>query len=174
MHNGFVQINAEKMSKSLGNFLILDDIFKMFDPMVVRFYFLNHHYRSPIEFTLDGLHAVQKSYQRLCKVFSRCTNQQSCDLDAAHKSPIIDTLLLFLQDDLNTVGMLGLLFENLDTIAANQIEVCQIKSFLQQVLGLTLEPIAQKAITITPEIQTLIDQRQQARAQKIGPRGHNS
>ena len=46
IHNAFVNVDREKMSKSLGNILILQEIFKKFDPMVLRFYFLQHHYRS--------------------------------------------------------------------------------------------------------------------------------
>jgi len=51
IHNGFIQVNNEKMSKSLGNFFTLRDIFKSYDPQVVRFMFLQTHYRSPIEFS---------------------------------------------------------------------------------------------------------------------------
>ena len=50
MHVAFVQINKEKMSKSLGNFFTLRELFNKFDPMVIRFYLLSHHYRSPIDF----------------------------------------------------------------------------------------------------------------------------
>ena len=69
MHNGFVRINQEKMSKSLGNFFTLRDVFKQFDPMVVRFYILNHQYKAPLDFSFDDLQAMQKTYQQLCKFF---------------------------------------------------------------------------------------------------------
>ena len=62
VHNAFVTIDKEKMSKSLGNFFTLNDVFKSFDPMVVRFYYLQHHYRSPLDFNEDALASAQKAY----------------------------------------------------------------------------------------------------------------
>src|SRR5690606_24247019 len=66
LHNAFVRIDKEKMSKSLGNFFTLRDVFIEYDPMVVRFMILNHHYRSPLDFSFDDLAVSQKTYQRLC------------------------------------------------------------------------------------------------------------
>ena len=68
MHNGMVNSNKEKMSKSLGNFFVLRDLFNHFDPMVMRYYFLTHHYRMPIEFSFEGLTSAQKSYERLIRL----------------------------------------------------------------------------------------------------------
>jgi cysteinyl-tRNA synthetase len=68
MHNGMVNSNKEKMSKSLGNFFVLRDVYKHFDPMVLRYYFLMHHYRMPIEFSFEGLTSAQKSYERLIRL----------------------------------------------------------------------------------------------------------
>ena len=65
LHNGFVMINHEKMSKSLGNFFTLRDIFKNFDPMVVRYYFVTHQYKAPLDFSFEDMTVAQKSYQRL-------------------------------------------------------------------------------------------------------------
>ena len=69
VHNGFVNIGKEKMSKSLGNFFTLDDVFQQINPMVVRFYYLTHHYRAPLEFSFDTVFALKKTYQRLVSVF---------------------------------------------------------------------------------------------------------
>src|SRR3989304_813986 len=73
MHNAFVRVDKEKMSKSLGNFFTLQDVFKNIDPMVIRYYYITHHYRAPLDFSFDDIAAVQKSYQRLCKLFSTST-----------------------------------------------------------------------------------------------------
>ena len=59
-HNAFVQINKEKMSKSLGNFFTLNDIFKQFDAQAVRFYFLQHQYRNPLDFSVHDLEDCPK------------------------------------------------------------------------------------------------------------------
>jgi len=165
MHNGFVQINKEKMSKSLGNFFTLQDIFKEFDPMVVRYYLLTHHYRAPLDFSFDDLRAVLKTYKRLVRVFSTydCPELTPAQMQ---ESSIVMKMLAYLEDDLNTPGMWGVLFENLETIQENQKENCAVKNFLQSVLGFTLAPVKEKEVEITPEIQQLIDARKEARAQK--------
>ncbi|MBR7114182.1 MAG: cysteine--tRNA ligase [Firmicutes bacterium] len=65
LHNGFITINEEKMSKSLGNFFLLRDILAKFPGDVVRYYLLATHYRSPIDFSDDKLHAAAKSLERI-------------------------------------------------------------------------------------------------------------
>lgn len=162
MHNGLVRINQEKMSKSLGNFFTLREVFKQFDPMVIRYYYLTHQYRAPLEFSFDDIKAVEKSYQRLCRVFDAITCDDMTD-EQIKASPTVQKMLTFLQDDLNTPGMLGVLFENLTTLGD---DACAVKLFVQRVLGLALQPLPEKEIEITPEIQALIDERVQARADK--------
>jgi cysteinyl-tRNA synthetase len=163
MHVAFVQVNKEKMSKSLGNFFTLRDLFNTFDPMVLRFYILKHHYRSPLDFSNQDLESSEKAYRKLCKAFAAQTCQ--ADLSAGHEesSPLLQKMISFLNDDLNTVGALGVVFEHLDNLGD---EFCTIKSFMQNILGLTLESLPEKIICITQEIQKLIDQRNEARAQK--------
>jgi len=65
LHNGFITVNSEKMSKSLGNFFLLRDILAKFPGDVVRFYLLSTHYRSPIDFDDDKLHVAAKSLGRI-------------------------------------------------------------------------------------------------------------
>lgn len=165
MHNAFVRIDKEKMSKSLGNFFTLRDVFEKFDPMVIRYYYLNHYYRAPLDFSFDDISALQKSYQRLCRVFEPYKTSSS-DVARMSQSAIVKQMLVFLNDDLNMPGMLGVLFENLTALQANKEEAVLVKSFLQQVLGLTLQPLAEKEIEITPEIEQLIKDRDAARAAK--------
>ncbi len=163
LHNAFVRVNQEKMSKSLGNFFTLRDIFAQVDPMVVRFYFLQHHYRSPLDFSIEDLKASEKAYRRLCKAFEG----SACPVDGSDEhvqnSPLFKKLMSFLQDDLNSAGALGVVFEELGDLDE---QICAVKFFLQKVLGLTLVPLVEEVAAITPEIQRLLDERQQARAQK--------
>ncbi len=165
MHNGFVQINKEKMSKSLGNFFTLRDIFKEFDPMVVRYYLLTHQYRAPLDFSFEDLKAVQKTYKRLVRIFSLYDCPELTP-DQMQESSIVVKMLEYLEDDLNTPGMWGILFEHIDAIQENQKDNCAVKNLLQSVLGFTLAPIKEKEVIITPEIQQLIDERKKARDQK--------
>jgi len=164
LHNGFVRINQEKMSKSLGNFFTLRDVFKQFDPMVVRFYLLNHQYKAPLEFSFDDLHMMQKSYQRLCKIFTvECPEVSD---EQIKESPIVQKMMEFLIDDLNTPGMWGTVFESLPVLQKDTAQLCAVKMFIQRVLGLTLKPLPEKEIAITPEIEQLLKEREQARAAK--------
>jgi len=163
MHNGFVNNNKEKMSKSLGNFLMLHDLFKKFDPMVVRYYFLTHHYRMPIDFSFEGLRSAQKSYERLIRLCA----VDCADIDVVgYNSDIVDQMINFLRDDLNTPGLLGAVFEHIVAIAQNKQELAAVKNILMNVLGLTLQPLAEKELVVTSEIQGLIDARDKARLEK--------
>ncbi len=154
VHNAFVQVNKEKMSKSLGNFFMLRDVYKEFDPMVLRFYYLNHHYKSPLEFSFDLLCDIEKSYWRLCRFFNAYTASQS-EAPSAIEQQMID----FLLNDMNSVGAFGLLFAHLNELSP--VEICSIKWILQNLMGLTL--VVQAEQKITAQMQLLIDQRLQAR-----------
>lgn len=165
MHNGFVTINQEKMSKSLGNFFTLRDVFKKYDPMVIRYYILTHHYKAPLEFSTDDIDGAQKSYQRLCRIFD-AVECEPMSKDAVLKSMSSHAMIQFLSDDLNTPGMFGVLFENIHTLQANPTDLCAAKYVLQSILGLTLKPLPEKVVEITPEIEQLLKEREAARAQK--------
>ncbi len=165
MHNAFVRINKEKMSKSLGNFFTLNQIFESFDPMVVRFYILNHNYTSPLDFSFDELERIQKTYQRLCKMLEPF---QGTDISKEQimETPIGYRMLSFLCDDLNTVGALGVVFERETEIEHNRISGNVVKAILQQIMGLVLQPLPEKKVEITPKIQQLFNEREAARAAK--------
>lgn len=165
IHNGFVRVNNVKMSKSLGNFFTLRDLFEKFDPMVIRFYFLNHQYKAPLEFSLDDLEVMKKTYQRLCKAFVSDIKNSMTDRDM-HSSQLVQKMLTFMYDDMNTPGMLGVLFESLSSLKNNELEFFAVKKFLQEILGLSLIPFEEPALLITPEIEQLIAQREQARTEK--------
>ncbi len=76
LHNGFVKVDAEKMSKSLGNFFTLKDILGQYDPMVIRFFLLNTHYRSPIEFSDAQLEEARTAYERLANTHRRLNEME--------------------------------------------------------------------------------------------------
>jgi len=147
IHNAFVRINKEKMSKSLGNFFTLRQLFEKFDPMLVRFYILKHHYRAPLDFDFEELENTKKSYNKLCNVFHgvECKNATRQDVE---QSQIASKMLEFLCDDLNISGMLGIVFENLSEFKDNKDELCRTKTLLQDVLGLTLEPLKEEQVEI--------------------------
>ncbi len=158
MHNAFVRIDKEKMSKSLGNFFTLRQLFETYDPMVVRFMFLGHHYRSPLDFSFTDLDMMQKSYQRLARIFSAVEAHPEIMFD----HPVVAKIVDFLCDDLNTPGALGVVFENLQALQ-NTSDLAMVKTALVRLLGLSLLPLPEKELAITPEMEALIVAREIAR-----------
>jgi len=169
LHNAFVNINKEKMSKSLGNFITLKNIFESTDPMVLRFFILQHHYRTPIDFNTDDLTAAQIAYKRLIAHLNpdnHIDNNQNVSYKTIPDHEISRELLDALCDDLNTPKCLGIIFEHLTIIKQHPILLRFIQALMNNVLGLTLEPLAEKTVLMTPEIANLITQREQARKEK--------
>jgi cysteinyl-tRNA synthetase len=166
LHNAFVRINKEKMSKSLGNFFTLHEIFEQFDPMVLRFYFLKHHYRNPLDFSFEDVTAAETAYKRLIHFFTDVSEKSVHDTTLVKKNLVVADMMTLLQDDLNTSGLFGVLFEKMPMLQDDAHAKALVKYFLVHVLGLTLEPIKEKTVEITPEIQELLHQRDIARAAK--------
>lgn len=165
VHNAFVRINQEKMSKSLHNFLTLKDLFTRFKPEVARYLFLQHHYRSPLDFALDELPSIEKSYQRLQKLFQDTPlSHEKIPFDAL--SPIAQRMVTFLCDDLNTPGMLGVVFEHSKEIQEDSLVREHVYYVLKQIAGCALSPLENKVQEITPHMQLLIQEREEARKRK--------
>lgn len=166
MHNAFVTMNCEKMSKSLGNCCSLKELFKTYDPMVVRFYYLQHHYRTPIDFSDEGLEAAHKAYKKIVNAFEQLPKASIQTMDQMPHDTIVDEFIAALCDDLNTTKAIGIIFEHLSSLAQVPQTGALLKALIQRMLGLTLEPLAQKEVAITPQVQELIDRRNSARAEK--------
>lgn len=165
VHNAFININKEKMSKSLGNFITLDDAFKVVDPMIMRFYLLQHQYKKPVDFNEEDLNAAQTAYKRISQALAPYQNNRNFNLEEIKQSEIGSKLLEALCDDLNTPKFLGIFFEHLKEITSDP-ETNQIVSFLfKNVMGLHLD-YQEKEKSIPAEIQILINQREEARKAK--------
>lgn len=162
MHNAFVRIDKEKMSKSLGNFFTLRQLFEKYDPMVVRYMMLGHHYRSPLDFSFDDLEVAHKSYQRLVRTFVDVETKLA--IDFSH--PLVLRMVEFLSDDLNTPGAMGVVFENISLLSKNREDRVAVKSALVHLFGLAMIPLPEKNIEMTPEIELLLQEREAARAVK--------
>lgn len=70
MHNNLVTVNGTKMGKSLGNFITLEELFKTFDPMVVRYFILQFHYRKPVDFSFDAIKNIEPQYNKMRDTFN--------------------------------------------------------------------------------------------------------
>jgi len=112
MHNGFLNINQEKMSKSLGNFFTIREILEEFDAAALRHYFLSSHYRSPMDFSKEGLEDAAKATDRIHETLNRIGRdvrsvKSGADADAA----LVQAFRQEMDDDFNTPRALALIFD---------------------------------------------------------------
>ena len=113
MHNGFVTINKEKMSKSLNNFLTIDDLLEKYDCNAIRLFILTNHYRMPVEFNDEALTAASNGAKRLINAVAGFDKNDIYDEDT------IKDFKEAMDDDLNTSKALAVLFKLVDKIKKN-------------------------------------------------------
>lgn len=185
LHNGFINVNNEKMSKSAGNFFTVRDISKKFDYEVIRFFMLSAHYRSPINFSSElveqaknGLERIYNCLENLNYMAEKAVPGEGAgdgeanlkERLAGYKQKFIDAM----GDDLNTADAIAAIFEMVKDINSNvrpemdiskeTIVFCRdLLKELGDVLGILKK---QKEDAVDPEIKELIDRRQQARKEK--------
>lgn len=168
VHNGFVTINEEKMSKSLGNFFTLKDILARFDPMTVRYFLLSQHYRSPLNFSDKELHRVQTTWQdRIVGATRLLTEARPGSVINAGFSDLADQFIAALADDLNTPAALGYLNQYCSQVFKLQNQgvspdVLSTLKSMMDMLGLRVS----FSSPIDPELELLLAQRFEARNNK--------
>ena len=116
LHNNMVTVDGQKMGKSLGNFVLLKDIFEKFDPMVVRTYVLRSHYRSPLDFSDEGLDSAKSGLERMTSFRARLGDVPAGVPDASSEAAEVvsitrDAFARAMDDDMNTPGALAALFD---------------------------------------------------------------
>jgi cysteinyl-tRNA synthetase len=112
MHNGFVNIENEKMSKSLNNFLMIKDILQSYHPETIRLFLLSSHYRSPIDFSNRNLKESEKALDKIYGLLKRL-DQEAGIAEAEASTPVGDYWPSFceaMDDDFNTAKGVGILF----------------------------------------------------------------
>jgi len=116
LHNGFVTVNKEKMSKSLGNFFTLRDLYAKFHPQAIRLFLLSTHYRSPIDFSFQALEAAERARERLLECYSALL-----DAGVSPSKPDEDAMRQFqeaMDEDFNTAKAGGVVFATVNRINA--------------------------------------------------------
>lgn len=119
MHNGHINIEGQKMSKSLGNFRNVRDIISEFDPNVLRLFMLSAHYASPINFRRELMEQTAAAYERLCTARERLREAQTANNPNAEEEGAFaaalegykQSFIEAMDDDLNTADAIGVLFE---------------------------------------------------------------
>jgi cysteinyl-tRNA synthetase len=174
MHNGFLQIAEEKMSKSLGNMLTIKDVLAKRSADAIRVFVLSSHYRSPLSFTWDGLESAEKGAERLSRAANRpdSPNLSGNVLDAeTYRRQFIEAM----DDDFNSAKAMGILFDlareiNQAADSGQNIEDARnlLKQLAREVMGLRLEVQENKAESIeaAPFIELLIHTRYELRQAK--------
>lgn len=124
MHGGMLMINSEKMSKSLGNYLLAKDVVENYDANVVRLLMLQTHYRSTLDYSVERIGEAQVSYERICNAVKNArwaagnTGESAAVADAAGTGALTqaaadarEAFIAEMDDDFNTAGALGVLFK---------------------------------------------------------------
>jgi len=161
MHNGLVMVHKEKMSKSLNNFVILHEALSSYDPSLIRYFFIQHHYRSPLEWTDQLIESSLRSYQRLAKLFQGALDFLS--YDQVIQFPLVGKMDEAVSDDLNTPVLFSIIFSNMREIAENFDLKNAVFSYCVQVLGINFEVIPISVSTDSSLIQELLQLRDAAR-----------
>ncbi len=184
MHNGYINIDGVKMSKSLGNFKTVRDLLQHYDGEVLRFLILSGHYRGPIDFgpeiltqSQNGLARMRNAKSNLKHLIATC---QGTMTDAEKETltgfdRFRERFIEVMDDDLNTADAISVVFE-LVTAINTAVKDGATKEFAQKaldflmelttVLGLLQQEAAAEEVEIEPEVQALIDARQEARKAK--------
>ncbi len=173
MHNGFINVDNEKMSKSKGNFFTIRDIAEHFPHRVIRFFMLTAHYRSPINFSDELLAQAQTSLERI----DRCIENIEFSLngeagaDEADFSMYKEKFIAAMDDDLNTADAISVIFELvkeintvIDTISEkSKKDALNLITELCDVLGILK---AKENDVLDSDIEALINERTEAKKNK--------
>lgn len=177
MHNGYINIDNEKMSKSLGNFVLVHDIIKRHNPQVLRFFMLSVHYRNPINYSEELLESTRAAFERLTTSYQNLKHRKESSTNLTNNNHewlekianLQDEFIKAMDDDFNTAKAISVLFDlsklaNYYLLEKNTaVEV--IDKFTAQfdelfnVLGLSFA----NAEMLDEEIDALIEKRNQAR-----------
>ena len=180
MHNGFLNINNVKMSKSLGNFFTVREIAEKYNLQVLRFFMLSAHYRSPLNFSAELMEASRNGLERILTAVDRLrtlnVQGEACTEEENEQIKVFDALVAkyeaAMEDDFNTADAISAIFE---MVKAANIHVTETSTAafrdqilseivrLCDVLGIKTE---KKEELLDDEIQALIDERQAARKAK--------
>lgn len=184
MHNAFINIDNKKMSKSEGNFFTVREILEKYDPQVVRFFMLNSHYRSPLNFSKDLMEAAKNSLTRILTAVGQLNHLLECGslkrefVSADEQLVISDAEALntkfieAMEDDFNTADAIAAIFElvklsNTSCNGESSIELVKLMKDrlvnLGDILGIETE---KEEELLDSDIEKLIEDRQNARKNK--------
>ena len=187
IHNNMITINGQKMARSLGNFITLDELFsgkhkllvQAYSPMTIRFFILQAHYRSTVDFSNEALQASEKGLSRLLKAAALLNKLKASDISTVDIEQLSDRCYEAINDDLNSPVLLSHLFEGariinsvkdgIEKISAGDLDKLKnlFETFLFLVLGFSDETREKGDEKLTGElIRTVLAIRQDAKERK--------
>ncbi|WP_347473806.1 cysteine--tRNA ligase [Acinetobacter thermotolerans] len=183
MHVGFINVDGEKMSKSLGNFFTIRDVMEKFHPEVIRYFIVSSHYRSPVNFSDIALKEAKTALSRFYHSFKAYQAVYGDKLVDTLDEALVERFNAAMRDDFNTAEAIAVLFEvNKELNRAVKEENAEqaviyysTLRYLTNILGLVQHPvddflksdIGQEALGLTEEqIEDLIQQRKDAKKEK--------
>ena len=111
MHVGFINVDGEKMSKSLGNFFTIRDVMEKFHPEVIRYFIVSSHYRSPVNFSDTALKEAKNTLSRFYHSFKAYQQTYGTEVVAASDATLVERFNAAMRDDFNTSEAIAVLFE---------------------------------------------------------------
>jgi cysteinyl-tRNA synthetase len=187
LHNNMITINGQKMGKSLGNFIQLDDFFagnhpsleQAYSPMTVRLFILQAHYRSPLDFSNEALQASEKGFQRLMKSIATIEKLVPANKSTADVAALQTKCYEAMNDDLNSPILIAHLFDTAriinsvndkkESLTAEDISLLRnmMHTFVFDILGLLPENDPQAGNQVIGNLMNIIlDLRREARTNK--------
>ena len=184
VHNNMITINGQKMGKSLGNFITLEELFtgkhrlltQAYSPMTIRFFILQAHYRSTLDFSNEALQAAEKGLDRLMKGMETLSKITPSATSSVNVSDLETRYREAMNDDLNSPIVISALFDwvrrinqlrdGQQTITATDLDRLRtlFHTIVTEVLGLHNEKGEENNDLITPLVNMLLDMRMEAKA----------
>jgi cysteinyl-tRNA synthetase len=188
MHNNMIKINGQKMARSLGNFITLEELFtgshgmlqKAYSPMTIRFFILQAHYRSELDFSNEALQASEKGLERLMNAVKTLNEIKASEISTVEIPTVIEKCFAALNDDLNSPIAIAYLFDGVKIINSikagiekiSEEDLSKLKSFYHavifEILGLKEESENNlgESEVLSSAVELLINLRQQAKTNK--------
>lgn len=186
LHNNMITLNGQKMGKSLGNAVSLDDFFtgdhelleQAYSPITIRFFMLQAHYRSPLDFSNEALQAAEKGMKKLLSAIKTLDKLTPSETSTSNIKALKDQCYAAMNDDFNSPILISHLFEGVriinsvkdkkETISADDLEALKqlMQVFVFDILGLMEEATEESGELTSALMQAIIDIRQNARENK--------
>ncbi|WOV87312.1 cysteine--tRNA ligase [Sporosarcina oncorhynchi] len=181
MHNGYINIDNEKMSKSLGNFVLVHDIRKQIDPKVLRFFMLSVHYRHPVNFSQDLVEGAANGLDRIKTAYNNVKYRLENSADLGDQQDIwtykvdesVRQFEMAMDDDFNTANAIAAIFELVKTanvyLLEKNTQTTVLSHFItafDRMMGVLGLPFTGEDDLLDADIDALIEERLEARRNK--------